>query len=600
VRDRFLITQVSANMQSATGDYVYRIMQPAEAMGRVSDTMVVNMAVISPHLKELCLCADILVLHLTWEPDLLPIVAERKRRGLATVFEISDNFIALPPAVTHELSFNNPISLATTFQLISLSDAIQGVSDILLDRFSFLHDRRMVFENHIMETGLMPMARGDEVVIGWGGSVGHTEDLKWIAPIVGELCKANPRVRFAFMGNRKQYDQVFGPVANHQFSYRAGSSLSEYLDFLASLDIGLAPLMDTPFNICRSDVKFIEYASRGVVPVLSDVGPYRKHARHGINSFFFQGPESLRIILGMLVEDRSLIQRIRENAYNYVRNERMEQDHVMERICFYRELAKVSPTESVPSHLLEPVSSKSEVYHLKVTPSENKMIRGLNFRRRGLLKEARQIWSEAIQEMPEYYLPLLLVAGSLMREDKEKAMENLHLSLTINPQSLRARFFLGQALKDYDSESAREAFEMALQVFPDFAPAWKELALLKEENKDYEEATKLMDKSLKCNPFYVPAASELGRLYLMLGRSDLAVEAFRVAANLMPEKLNYEVDFIKALIADGKPAQAIEECKNYLQQYPQCIKMHQILEKISVFQGKDEAASQNMQAAKVK
>jgi glycosyltransferase involved in cell wall biosynthesis len=43
-------------------------------------------------------------------------------------------------------------------------------------------------------------------------------------------------------------------------------------------DVGLAPLADTPFNNCESDIKFLEYTALAVVSVLSDCAPYRASA----------------------------------------------------------------------------------------------------------------------------------------------------------------------------------------------------------------------------------------------------------------------------------------------------------------------------------
>ena len=582
---KFLIVQVSPNINTGKGDYIYRIRQPAVAMGKHPGIMVVDLPIISPYLTRWCLCADVLILHLTWEPDLLPIVKERKRRGLATVFEISDNFLALPGSIHHELSFNQPISLATAFQLIRLSDAIQGVSGLLVERFGFLHDCRVVFENQITQMGSIRETFTDEVVIGWGGSLGHTDDLRWIAPVIQAVLEDYSNARFAFMGNRRQYGEVFGSVSNRQSIYWEPGDLSDYNKFLDGLDIGLAPLMNTPFNICRSDVKFIEYASRGVVPVLSAIEPYKKHAIHGVNAFLFEDLESLRSILETLIKDASLRQSVREKAYSYVKNRRREEERAAERVSFYQELSQKRSSEDAPHHLLERYDDHSEAYHIKRTSSENKMIRGLELKRKGYPREAMQLWFEAACDLPGYYFPLCCAAQSLIQEDDSKALECIQAGLTINPKSLRLRLLRGQVLKQKDPEAARKAFEEALQTFPDYAPAWKEMAFLEKEQGSLEEAGRLLNKALEANPFYAEAASELGKIYVAQKKRDLAIEAFRVAANLIPDRVDYQIDGIKALIEAGNVGEAAEECMDYLKRYPDCQKMAFILEKILTFQG---------------
>lgn len=40
-------------------------------------------------------------------------------------------------------------------------------------------------------------------------------------------------------------------------------------------DIGLSPLVDTPFNRCKSDIKCLDYFAVDAVPFVSDVTPYK-------------------------------------------------------------------------------------------------------------------------------------------------------------------------------------------------------------------------------------------------------------------------------------------------------------------------------------
>lgn len=54
--------------------------------------------------------------------------------------------------------------------------------------------------------------------------------------------------------------------------------VDEYWTTLAGLklDIGCAPLLDTPFNRCKSAVKFYDYATAGAVTVASNILPYSR------------------------------------------------------------------------------------------------------------------------------------------------------------------------------------------------------------------------------------------------------------------------------------------------------------------------------------
>lgn len=583
MKDDFLILQITSNIRKGEGDYIYRIKQPGEAMGRVPGVRVVDCWLYSPHLKELFLCADLVINHLVFEPDFIPLVAERRRLGLATIYEISDNFLALPPSTTHMLNLGNALTSSTIFQLIQLSDAIQGVSPILMDRFDFLHEQRMVFENHVMQLPSFPQKSCEGVTIGWGGSMGHTEDLKWIAPLIKDICISHPEVSFSFMGNREQYNEVFGNRDSKHFFYRDPGSLSDYFDFLEGLDIGLAPLLDTPFNLCRSDVKFIEYASRGVVPVLSDVGPYRMHARQGENAFRFHGAQELKDTLENLIRNRRIMEKVQRNAYAYIKNERLEQDHADRRISFYKEIARKRPSKSLSFDLLEKDSADSEYYQVKQSDAEKKFIKGLFLKEKGCNQDARNHLISASSEGSNYYFPLLAASDTFQPDDREQTVQAIRLSLAMNPESLRGRLSLGRISKASNPEAARRQFEWALSVFPDFAPAIHELALMKNQEGDIDNALQLMDRSLRSNPFYAPAASDLGKIYLKKKEIDRAIEAFQVAVDLDPDNELYAIDAVKTFVMAGRLEEGEETCRVYLERHPAAETMQRVREELQRF-----------------
>ena len=291
------IVQLSPEADQRIGDYRYRIAQPGEAMGMIPGVSLVHVTNTCPHVYEFCLAADVLVLHLISEHNLLPVVEERRRRALPRCSRSRTISSPFPPWVPFRQWFQDPEYLSTTFQLIQKANAVQGVSELLLQQFAFLNGRQRVFENHLEKAPPLRPRTGDPILIGWGGSLGHKEDIAWIAPTIREICRRHSHVRFAFMGNKRAYDEVFGPDPGPRFQYREPGSLEDYYTFLESLDIGLAPMVDTPYNRCRSDVKFIEYASRGAVPVLTGLGPYTLHTRHGENCLLFQCLDELLDLL---------------------------------------------------------------------------------------------------------------------------------------------------------------------------------------------------------------------------------------------------------------------------------------------------------------
>ena len=121
--------------------------------------------------------------------------------------------------------------------------------------------------------------------IGWCGGSSHKRDMQQMGDSLPRFMRRFPDWHCYVNGVdfRKQAktsaDRAFHipwipVVARPKLYYRS-------LDF----DIGLAPLLDTKFAQAKSAVKILEYQSRGIVPVASDVEPYRRFITHGVDGF---------------------------------------------------------------------------------------------------------------------------------------------------------------------------------------------------------------------------------------------------------------------------------------------------------------------------
>jgi uncharacterized protein (TIGR03032 family) len=133
--------------------------------------------------------------------------------------------------------------------------------------------------------------------------------------------------------------EPFAALDADRFGFLMAGTLPQYLDWLEGLDIGLAPLLPTEFNRCRSDVKFLEYASRSLVPVLQNLDPYRHLAGSGA-ALLFGDPDDLIRQLDRLVAEPELRQSIASTAHALVGRERQLAQHAPERLAVYRELAE--------------------------------------------------------------------------------------------------------------------------------------------------------------------------------------------------------------------------------------------------------------------
>jgi len=85
-------------------------------------------------------------------------------------------------------------------------------------------------------------------------------------------------------------------------------------------------------------VKYLEYASHGVVGIYADLECYRDSVRHGETGFLYHNPDEFIAYLDLLVHDRPLREKIRRQAYDHVTSTRRFEQHIGERLDFYRSL----------------------------------------------------------------------------------------------------------------------------------------------------------------------------------------------------------------------------------------------------------------------
>ena len=119
------------------------------------------------------------------------------------------------------------------------------------------------------------------------GTRTHGDDLALLRPVMERL-RGHPDIDFRLSvvggealpsrGHDCWYQPVPIPTTRQHHAY------PEFVPWLRSRshdwDIAVAPLQDTPFNRCKSDLKHLEYAALGLPTAFSDVAPYRTSVRH--------------------------------------------------------------------------------------------------------------------------------------------------------------------------------------------------------------------------------------------------------------------------------------------------------------------------------
>ncbi len=107
------------------------------------------------------------------------------------------------------------------------------------------------------------------------GTATHDGDFAMVEPSLDRLHESHPgqfEVHVVGIGKGLPDKPWMDVLARPQTAY---PQFVPWLVGLGPFDIGLSPLLDSPFNRAKSDIKCLDYLALGSFPVVSDVLPYR-------------------------------------------------------------------------------------------------------------------------------------------------------------------------------------------------------------------------------------------------------------------------------------------------------------------------------------
>ena len=215
-------------------------------------------------------------------PGASGIATACERRGLPFVMHLDDNLFEVPAALGAAKfnKYNEPARQARMRLLCERSSVIYASTGELARQLSARGFKPPV------EAGEMycaapclpaPHAPSEPPVIGYMGTSGHASDLEMIVPAISAVLQAHPGARFETFGSIKMPKSLQAEFAGRTSARPAAGSYREFIAAFQAMrwSVGLAPLEDTPFNACKANTKFIEYAVAGIPCVASDTAVYQ-------------------------------------------------------------------------------------------------------------------------------------------------------------------------------------------------------------------------------------------------------------------------------------------------------------------------------------
>lgn len=321
----------------ATGDTRYRMEWPVESLAKLDPSLcIINVHAQAKERYELAAKADLLVLFQTNDIDLISIIEQRKQAGLQTICEFNDNFYAPQPWSPVAKAWSSNHLRATYEVFLTHADQIMVTSEGLHDLFvSRTQTPITIIQNNlpdIPESLDSLLTRKKRHSFGWAGSLGHVADILSIGPMVQAYLLSHADATFHVMGNESLASNLH---LHERYFFTPWGTVEQYFEFWNSIEVGIIPLLDTPYNQCRSDVKLLEMVSRGVVPIVPHAKPYQTL----IERFNLPCYRHLRELNTRLKEVFALSQEERfallAPIHRSIQDERL-QSHNEERLKFYR------------------------------------------------------------------------------------------------------------------------------------------------------------------------------------------------------------------------------------------------------------------------
>ena len=182
----------------------------------------------------------------------------------------------------------------------------------------------------------------------------------------------------------------------------------------------------------------------------------------------------------------------------------------------------------------------------------------------GFFEEALQIdpaYAQAYTGLADSYAALALLEFMAPNEAYPKAKEAVAKALALDADLAAAHTSLGlvRFQYDWDWQGAEEAFNLALDINPNYAPAHHFFADYLKAMGRFDEAVAEIEKARELDPLSLAINTGVGHVLYLSRQYDKAIEEYQRAVELDPSFMATHVWFGRPYLEKGLFAEAIAE-----------------------------------------
>jgi len=264
---------------------------------------------------------DIIIFHRTVEPVLLNLLETAKKLGKPTVYDIDDNFLAIPD-LPHGKYYRQSHIQEATQEFMRRCHAVK-VHSCRMREIASQYNENVFWEPDCFDFSLINGLTKREklpgvTIIGYSGTRYRDHDFVAVTPAIKRIMhEFQGYVQFEFMGYIPEELEGMPGVSFVPWNKDYKSFIRER--YQRNWDIGLAPLQDILFNLCKSNNKYREYGGCGIAGIYSNLPVYTGDVKQGVNGLLANNnKDSWYGAMRQLIEDPLLREKIAKNAYQHV------------------------------------------------------------------------------------------------------------------------------------------------------------------------------------------------------------------------------------------------------------------------------------------
>ncbi|MGI4746060.1 MAG: glycosyltransferase, partial [Janthinobacterium lividum] len=256
-------------------------------------------------------------------------IALCRRRNIRIVLDCDDDLLSVPEDKDKDGRYL--AGLPSFARLLRRADLVSVSTPALVKAFSAYSSVVRLIPNMLSaRLWLKPLPEPsrqpspEKIVALYMGTMTHDGDLQLLREPVMRIKAQHPNFELRVIGGQRSNEDWFTRIDGPSDAKDYPSFVQWFRSQCQQANFALGPLVDSTFNQCKSDLKFLDYAAAGLSGIYSDVESYRHAVMHENNGLLTRNdPDSWTAAIETMIGHPSLRRRMATRAQALVRSKRM-------------------------------------------------------------------------------------------------------------------------------------------------------------------------------------------------------------------------------------------------------------------------------------